>query len=46
MTTKYDDLCKGIPKEFGLILKHARNLEFDEEPNYNYIQGLLNDITK
>ena len=34
MTTTYDDLCKGCPKQFGLILKHARNLDFEEQPNY------------
>ncbi|CAD8185665.1 unnamed protein product [Paramecium pentaurelia] len=44
MTTTYDELCKGVPKEFGLILKHARNLEFEEEPNYKYLKGLLENI--
>lgn len=44
MTTTYDELCKGVPREFGLILKHARNLEFEEEPNYKYIRGLLENI--
>ncbi|CAD8197371.1 unnamed protein product [Paramecium octaurelia] len=44
MTTTYDELCKGVPKEFGLILKHARNLEFEEDPNYKYLRGLLESI--
>ena len=44
MTTTYDELCKGVPKEFGLILKHARNLEFEEEPDYKYLRSLLDNI--
>jgi len=42
MTTTFDELCKGVPKEFGLFLKHARNLEFEETPNYKYLRELLN----
>ncbi|CAK88768.1 unnamed protein product (macronuclear) [Paramecium tetraurelia] len=30
--------------QFGLILKHARNLGFEEEPNYKYMRGLLESI--
>jgi casein kinase I family protein HRR25 len=38
MTTTYEELTKGIPKEFGLFLKYSRNLEFEDKPNYNYLR--------
>jgi serine/threonine protein kinase len=33
-----------IPGEFITILLYCRKLKFDEKPNYNYIQGLLNNL--
>ena len=41
MTTTYDDLTKGSPKEFGLFLKYSRNLDFEEKPNYTYLRNLM-----
>lgn len=34
-------LCEGLPIEFELILNHARKLEFEQRPNYQYLHGLV-----
>jgi casein kinase I family protein HRR25 len=44
MTTTYDELTKDIPKEFGLFLKYSRNLEFEDQPRYNYLRDLMREI--
>ena len=38
------ELCKGLPPEFGTLLCYARNLKFDENPNYNYCRKLLREV--
>ncbi|CAF0762966.1 unnamed protein product [Brachionus calyciflorus] len=35
--SKIEDLCLGCPKEFENLLRHARNLEFMERPNYEML---------
>lgn len=38
-------LCSGLPKEFAMYLQMVRNLDYDEEPNYDqYIQMFKNLI--
>lgn len=34
------------PGEFILFLKYCRGLEFDEEPDYNYLRNLLGNLYK
>ena len=41
MTTTYEELTKGVPKEFGEILRYSRNLEFEERIDYNYLKKLM-----
>ena len=41
-----EELCSGIPLEFVDYIKYCRNLEFEDEPNYNYLKGLFTDILK
>jgi casein kinase I family protein HRR25 len=40
MCTNLDTLCKGIPNCFKEHIKYCRNLKFDEEPDYKYLQSL------
>lgn len=35
------ELCKGIPREFNVLLNYARNIPFDEKPDYIYIKNIL-----
>ena len=37
-------LCKGLPEEFEILLKYARELEFTEEPDYYSIQMMFKNL--
>ena len=37
-------LCEGISDEFKEFLCYCRNLKFDEEPDYQYLKGLLKKV--
>jgi serine/threonine protein kinase len=41
-TTK--ELCIGVPKELELFVNYAKNLDFEEVPDYNYLKQLLKSI--
>ena len=41
-----EELCEGLPKEFMSFVKHCRLLDFRQEPDYNYLRGLLLAILK
>lgn len=34
-------LCDGLPESLGKYLRHARNLRFDERPNYSFLKELF-----
>lgn len=36
-------LCENLPTEFEMILNYAKNLRFDEEPNYELIKDLFKE---
>ncbi|KAJ3121314.1 casein kinase I [Nowakowskiella sp. JEL0407] len=42
--TVIKDLCEGYPDEFGQYLSYVRNLKFEEQPDYDYLRGLLNKV--
>ena len=52
MATSMESLCKGLPSkyliqrigEFQELLKHARSLKFEEEPNFSFIKKQLKTI--
>ena len=41
INTSLDELCKGLPEEFKVFIKYSRELEFEQEPDYNYLNKLL-----
>ena len=41
-----DELCEGLPEEFKEFIKYSRELEFTEEPDYNYLNGLLKKVAE
>ena len=43
-TIKPQILCKGIPIEFTQYIKYCRNLEFEEDSNYDYLRSLFTSI--
>jgi serine/threonine protein kinase len=44
LSTTPEMVCKGYPIEFITFLKYCRKLTFEEQPNYNYIQKLFDDL--
>lgn len=38
-----EELCKGLPPHFSIFLKGARNLEFDEMPDYENLKQMFLD---
>lgn len=47
-TTPISELCQGLPPQFGEYLRRVRNLQFEEEPDYDgyrkLIMSVLDDI--
>lgn len=41
---KAEILCKGILIEFVQYKKNCRNLEFEQDPNYDYLRSLFTSI--
>ena len=37
-------LCSGLPIQFNEYLTYVKNLEFEQEPNYNYMRKLFLDV--
>ena len=42
--TSFEELCKGQPNEFLLYFKHVDSLEFEDEPNYDFLIGLFQEM--
>lgn len=40
-TTSINELCYGFPIQFAQYLTYVRNLKFDEDPDYDYLLGLM-----
>ena len=39
-----DTLCQGLPDEFKTFIQYARNLKFEDSPDYSYLKRLINQI--
>ena len=39
-----EELCKDLPDEFAVYLKYCTSLEFEDEPDYNYLRKLFRDL--
>lgn len=44
--TPLEVLCKDVPQQFRDLLVYARNLEFEDEPDYAYLRGLFEDLMR
>ncbi|MCQ2818356.1 MAG: casein kinase 1 family protein [archaeon] len=45
-STTAEELCQGFPKEFCDYVNYTRNMEFEQEPDYNYLRGLFQKVMK
>jgi serine/threonine protein kinase len=39
-----DELCQNIPNEFRIFFQYIKNLQFEEKPNYKYLEQILGII--
>ena len=44
--TSPEDLCEGLPPEMVEYMTYAKKLEFEQEPNYNYLRKLFSKMLK
>lgn len=44
--TTPEQLCEGLPSQFEEYIKYTRNLEYEQEPNYNYLRSLFLSVLK
>ena len=41
-----EKLCEGLPHEMAEFINYAKNLEFEQEPDYKYLKKLFDNILK
>ena len=46
MTMESSKLCEGLPEEFKEYIELVKNLEFEEEPEYNKYINMFNELYK
>ena len=44
--TKPEDLCKGFPHEFETYVSYTRNLEYEQDPDYDMLKNLFLKVLK
>ena len=44
LTTTPEQLCKGLPEEFTKYVQYCRGLEFEQDPDYDYLRSLFTSI--
>ena len=43
-STPIEVLCKDVPREFAMYLNYCQSLEFEEQPDYEYLRKLFDDL--
>lgn len=44
LKTTSEELCKGFPVQFMEYIEYTKNLEFEQEPDYDYLRGLFKKV--
>lgn len=44
--TSLDILCSGLPKEIMTFIQYARNMKFEDRPNYSYLRNLVRKMAR
>ena len=42
----FEELCKNCPTNFVTYMHYCRNLDFEQEPNYDYLLDLISSIAQ
>ena len=45
-STTAEQLCEGLPPQFEEYIKYTRNLQYEENPDYNYLKNLFLRVLK
>lgn len=45
-STTPEELCEGLPPQFEEYIKYTRSLEYEQDPDYNYLRNLFLTILK
>ena len=40
ISTSLDSLCHGLPDDFKKFIQYARDLKFEDKPDYSYLKDL------
>jgi len=43
-STSAEELTKDLPSEFTTFVNYTRDMEFEADPNYDYLRGLLKSV--
>ena len=46
LNTSISQLCVGLPYEFVQIVEYIKGLQFETQPNYRFLYGLLDNVHK
>ena len=46
ISTPAEVLCKGYPQQLASFINYARNLKFEDKPDYAYLKNLLKTAMK
>ena len=44
--TPIDELCDGFPVQFNQYLNYVRNLNYEDDPDYNYLKNLFVNVLR
>ena len=44
VTTSLSDLCKGFPEETQMFIQYAKELRFEDRPDYSYLKKLIKQM--
>ena len=44
ISTSLDSLCQGMPDEFKTFIQYARDLKFEDRPDYSYLKNIIRQM--
>ena len=46
VTTQLPDLCRGFPEETQTFITYAKELRFEDRPDYSYLKKLIRQMAE